>query len=98
MKTGLEIIKDPYATAGEIADILANGHPPFYQGQGVDCSHVSCRECWLSWLTTGESPKPKEIRSCSNCTRVCFTPDGRDHVANKANCPNWKPQKGFEHL
>ena len=88
----------PYTTAGEIADILVNGHPPFCQGQSVDCSHVSCRECWLSWLTTGEPPKAKEIRSCNNCTRVCFTPDGRDHVANKVNCPNWKPQKGFEHL
>ena len=58
MKTGLEILKDPYTTAGEIADILANGHPPFCQGNAVECSRVSCRECWLAWLTTGEPPKP----------------------------------------
>jgi len=97
MKTGIEILKDPYTTAGEIADILANGHPPFCTGE-VQCCKVSCRECWLAWLTTGEPPKPKEVRSCENCTRVCFTPDGKDHVAKKVNCPDWKPQKGFEHL
>ena len=46
MKTGLEILKNPGTTAGEIADILGKGHPPFEPGTKVDCSHVTCRECW----------------------------------------------------
>lgn len=60
MNTGLEILKAPDATAGEIADILGKGHPPFAAGEKVDCSHVSCRECWLAWLTTGKPPIPKK--------------------------------------
>jgi len=31
-KTGLEIIKDPDTTAGEIAAIIGKGHPPFEDG------------------------------------------------------------------
>ena len=61
MKTGMEFLKNPGTTAGEIADILGEGHPPFGPGTKVDCSHVTCRECWLAWLTTGEPPKRKEV-------------------------------------
>ena len=61
MKTGLEILKNPGTTAGEIAEVLATGHPPFEPGTKVDCSHVTCRECWLTWLITGEAPKGKEV-------------------------------------
>lgn len=60
MKTGLEILKAPYTTAGEIADILGKGHPPFDPDHKVECSLVSCHECWLAWLTTGKPPIPKK--------------------------------------
>lgn len=61
MKTGLEFLKNPGTTAGEIAEVLGKGCPPFQPGAKTDCSHVTCRECWLAWLTTGEPPKRKEV-------------------------------------
>lgn len=54
--TGLELLKTPDATAGEIADIISKPCPPAVPEK---CDHLSCRECWLSWLTTGEPPKEK---------------------------------------
>lgn len=60
MKTGLEMLKSPYITAGEIAEILAAGHPPFCSNEPVQCDLVSCKECWLSWLVTGQQPIPKK--------------------------------------
>ncbi len=54
--TGLEIIKAPDTTAGEIADIISRPCPPVIPGE---CDRLSCRECWLAWLTTGEAPKKK---------------------------------------
>lgn len=48
--TGLEIIKAPGATAGEIADIISNPCPPTIPEA---CDRLACRECWLAWLTTG---------------------------------------------
>lgn len=60
MKTGLEFLKALDTTAGEIAEVLGKGHPPFEPGTKVDCSHVTCRECWLAWLTTGKPPIAKE--------------------------------------
>ena len=54
-RTGLEILKAPGTTAGEIAAILGNGHPPFEEGE-VQCDLVTCEECWLAWLTTGKVP------------------------------------------
>lgn len=62
-RTGLEILKALDTTAGEIADILCSGHPPFADGDRVDCSHVSCRECWLAWLTTGKPPVVETTKS-----------------------------------
>ena len=54
---GLQIIKSPYATAGELADLLSGSCPPFSSRcEGVSCDRTTCRDCWLSWLTTG---KPK---------------------------------------
>lgn len=60
MKTGLEFLKALDTTAGEIADVLGKGHPPFEPGTKVDCSRFTCRECWLAWLTTGKPPITKE--------------------------------------
>lgn len=54
--TGLEIIKAPGTTAGEIADIISKPCPPIIP---AECDKLSCRECWLAWLTTGEPPKEK---------------------------------------
>lgn len=52
--TGLELLKAPGTTAGEIADIISEHCPPVVP---TECDRLSCRECWLSWLTTGEPPK-----------------------------------------
>ncbi len=57
-RTGLEILKAPGTTAGEIAALLETGHPPFEEGT-VECDLVSCKDCWLAWLTTGKVPVPK---------------------------------------
>lgn len=47
-KNGLEFLKT--APAEEIAEVLASGHPPV---GAVHCDLVSCRDCWLHWLTKG---------------------------------------------
>lgn len=54
--TGLELLKAPGTTAGEIADIISEHCPPVVP---TNCDLLSCRECWLAWLTTGEPPKAK---------------------------------------
>lgn len=54
--TGIELVKAPGTTAGELADILSKSCPP--SGR-VECDRHSCRECWLAWLVTGEPPKEK---------------------------------------
>ena len=54
--TGLEIIKAPDTTVEQIADIIAEHCPPVAPKH---CDKLSCRKCWLAWLTTGEPPKEK---------------------------------------
>ena len=54
--TGLEIIRAPGTTVEQIADIIAEHCPPVTPEH---CDKLSCRECWLAWLTTGEPPKEK---------------------------------------
>lgn len=54
--TGLELLKAPKTTAGEILDVIAEHCPPVVP---TECDRLSCRKCWLSWLTTGEPPKEK---------------------------------------
>ena len=54
--TGLEIIRAPGTTAEQIADIVAEHCPPVTPEH---CDKLSCRECWLAWLATGEPPKEK---------------------------------------
>lgn len=57
---GLEIIKQPGATAGELADLLSGSCPPYGEGAGfVHCDEASCRDCWLAWLVTGLPPCKK---------------------------------------
>ena len=50
--TGLELLKAPATTAVEIADIISAPCPPVVP---TECDRLSCRECWLAWLTTGEA-------------------------------------------
>ena len=50
---GLQIVKSPYATAGDLAELLSGSCPPFRGSGEVDCRNVSCRDCWAAWLTTG---------------------------------------------
>lgn len=54
--TGIEILKAPSISAGEMADIISAPCPPVAP---QECDRVSCRECWLAWLATGEPPKKK---------------------------------------
>lgn len=66
--TGLELLKAPEATAGEIADIISAPCPPTIPAH---CDGVSCRECWLTWLT-GEPPEEKgpsdeQTAPCGGC-------------------------------
>ena len=53
--TGLELFKAPGTTAVEIADIVSNPCPPIVP---ETCDHISCRDCWLAWLKTGEAAAP----------------------------------------
>ena len=46
--TGLELLKAPEATAGEIADIISAPCPPIIPAH---CDGVSCRACWLAWTS-----------------------------------------------
>lgn len=72
--TGLEIIRAPGTTAGEIADIISRPCPPVIPGE---CGRLSCRECWLAWLTTGEAPKrkgPPDERTAPEGAPSCYRP------------------------
>lgn len=53
--TGLEFLRASGTTVEEIADVVSAPCPPY--GSAIECDHVSCRERWLAWLTTGEPPK-----------------------------------------
>lgn len=54
---GIEIIKHPRATAEDLADYISGACPPYAEGaEEAHCCAHSCRECWLSWLTTGLPP------------------------------------------
>lgn len=50
--TGLEFLRGPERTAEEIAAVISNSCPPVIP---ANCDKVSCGECWLAWLMTGES-------------------------------------------
>lgn len=54
--TGLEFLRAPDTTAEQIADIVPEHCPPVTPEH---CDKLSCRECWLAWLATGEPPKEK---------------------------------------
>lgn len=52
--TGIELLRAPGTTVEQIADIIAEQCPPIAI---AECDGLSCRRCWLAWLTTGEPPK-----------------------------------------
>ena len=54
--TGLELLRTTDTTVEEIADIISEHCPPVTPGS---CDQLSCRACWLAWLTAGEPPKEK---------------------------------------
>lgn len=54
--TGLEFLRASATTPEEIADIIAEQCPPAVP---TECDRFSCRMCWISWLTTNETPKEK---------------------------------------
>ncbi|WP_208319531.1 hypothetical protein [Intestinimonas butyriciproducens] len=54
--TGLELLRAANTTADKIADIVSEHCPPVVPN---DCDRLSCRACWLAWLTTGAPPKEK---------------------------------------
>lgn len=68
--TGLEIIRAPGTTAEQIADIVSKPCPPEVP---VSCDDVSCRDCWLAWLTGAglpektEPPTEQAAPSCEGC-------------------------------
>lgn len=68
--TGLELLKAPSTTAGEIADIISKSCPPELP---VSCDDISCRDCWLAWLTGAglpektEPPSEQATPSCGDC-------------------------------
>ena len=64
--TGIEFLKAPDTTAGELADIISAPCPPVISSE---CDRLSCRECWLALLNTGEPPqkkKPSDKRTASD--------------------------------
>lgn len=54
--TGLELLRSPNTSVDEIADIISAQCLPVVP---ANCDRLSCRECWVAWLTTGEAPKEK---------------------------------------
>lgn len=57
---GLEVLRSSKTTAEQIADIVSAPCPvPIAE----HCDSISCRDCWLSWLTTGRPPEEAEDRS-----------------------------------
>lgn len=52
---GIQIVKQPDITAGELAELLSGACPPFTsECDPVHCHTTNCRDCWLAWLTTGK--------------------------------------------
>ena len=67
---GLEIIRAPGTTAEQIADVVFKPCPPEVP---VSCDDISCRDCWLAWLTGSglpektEPPTEQAAPSCDVC-------------------------------
>lgn len=51
--TGLEFLRASGTTVEEIADVISSPCPPVIPEK---CDRLSCRECWIAWLTTGKAP------------------------------------------
>lgn len=55
--TGLELLKAPGTTVEQIADIVTEQCPPVAL---PECDGLSCRGCWLAWLTGADLPEKTE--------------------------------------
>ena len=74
-KTGLEIIKALDTTAGEIAEIISKGHPPFEEGGSVACDLVTCEQCCL--------PGPRASRRSPPRSKTTSQPwDGAERLCS----------------
>lgn len=69
--TGLEILRNPEATAEEITGIVSAQCPPIAP---AECDRVSCRECWLAWLATGEPSSKEETPPLTQVEKKCQEP------------------------
>lgn len=57
---GIQIVKRPDVTAGELAELLSGACPPFTsECEPVHCHATNCRDCWLAWLATGKPANNK---------------------------------------
>ncbi len=81
--TGLEFLKAPDTTAGEIADIISQPCPPIVP---ENCDAISCRDCWLAWLTTGSAPSEP-------CKGILAAKDDHEKGAPEDRAPlDWEPR------
>ena len=68
--TGIELLRAPSTTAEQIADIIAEQCPPIAI---AECDGLSCRRCWLAWLTGSgllektEPPTEQAAPLCGGC-------------------------------
>lgn len=95
---GLEIIKAPETTVDQIADIISKPCPPEVP---VSCDDISCKDCWLVWLTGAglsektEPPTEQTAPSCERCPLQgkkreiiqlgTFLKEVRDYVSHPAH-------------
>lgn len=54
--TGLEILSSPELSVEQKADIICQDCPP---AGGLTCNKVSCKKCWIVWLS-GKGGKKEE--------------------------------------
>lgn len=85
-RTGLEIMKSPDTTAGEIADIIGKACPPVGI---VHCDKTNCRDCWLAWLLTGEAVRGKAFVDAVKETIPALS--SQAHAARSASWTTWEP-------
>lgn len=72
--TGLEFLRASGTTVEEIADVISSPCPPVIPEK---CDRLSCRECWIAWLTTGEPPKakgPSDEQTAPGESPTCYRP------------------------
>ena len=77
--TGLELLRTSDTTADEIAGIISEHCPPVTPG---NCDQLSCRACWLAWLTAGAAKRKGAVRQADDPERGRAAPQPRRVPAN----------------